>query len=349
MVLPNEQRVLTLLNAGRKKAKRDHAAEEAKKLGIMRGGNAGMFDPDDGGKVVGKCLCISLLRMHGLEFQAPEADFDNTDLMFEAGYTNEDSWASNLIGGLADTGEPLILKREEELPLTWKASNGVVGTGRADLALCKAAQPDVPAHGIELKLVCSLWTARDVLCGFPKMQHLIQASWYQHLMGLGVKYDLWYTCRSDFAIDIKNCQSFPHRDKVTKNSRFDGVFDWGPKGWVKKVTPFVRGFHLQSNKQGEVSFTEINHTGTVLAYNEWTMVEVPKIAAYYDELARLYRLHQDTEFQILPPIVVNHKGEKEGYTACQYCELQSYCKGRKITTTKQLVSAAQDAGFQQIG
>ena len=78
--------------------------------------------------------------------------------------------------------------REEELGLEWDI-NGVKASGRPDIVLKAESGEEL---GLELKMVASVWTARNVLLeNKPKMNHLIQAANYSYRMD--IPFQLWYT------------------------------------------------------------------------------------------------------------------------------------------------------------
>jgi hypothetical protein len=89
------------------------------------------------------------------------------------------------------------IKREEELNLELVLSSGRKVTGRPDMVVCLA--DGTPIRGIELKSVCSLWTAIDAkVKGKPKVAHLIQAGHYSKMMN--IPFEIWYTNRVEFSI-----------------------------------------------------------------------------------------------------------------------------------------------------
>jgi hypothetical protein len=208
-------KVKELLAKFRKITKDAYAEAETDKLGTLRGGNTGAMYTDSRGitRVIGKCARLTHLRSLGIQGVPDERAQD----MFDGGLANEHRWLEKM--ELAWDGK---IKAEEEIPTSWRTENGTLVTGRPDIVLCSkytltrhepvtyaidgvmyedrqavtTAHSD-PIHGLELKNVSSLWTARDVLFkGIPKMGHLLQTSHYS--WQLGVPFSLCYTSTAKY-------------------------------------------------------------------------------------------------------------------------------------------------------
>lgn len=181
---------------GQQLAMREGNDREREKIGTLRAGNTGMVMED--GRITSVCAARTYLRQQGIDTGDNDEDNGtrlNRELMFEAGRTNEDIWAANL------TRAGLTIKREEEIPTSWFASNGknlVTVSGRPDLVV---VDPDTqqPIRGLELKLISSLWKAKSTRFNKkPSMEHLLQAGHYS--WQLQVPFELWYTCRATYAV-----------------------------------------------------------------------------------------------------------------------------------------------------
>lgn len=220
--------VKKLLEAGRAKLDADHSAQERAKAGILRVGTSGIIIPVNGAEIIiGHCARKAMARTLG--FQQPVEE--NRHLMFGGGLANEDAVVADLTAGLP---AGFTLKREEEIGVSFKLSDGTEVSGRPDIVLCDAA--GAPVSGIECKAVCSIWTAKAV--GFernPKTDHLIQAGIYAKL--LGVPYTLVYSSRVDWVVP----------DWAARKGWFNGhdeITERNARGDVNKILPFEMYYDL---------------------------------------------------------------------------------------------------------
>ena len=142
----------------RMKTKKQDTKAEAEKVGRLRAGNSGLYIRE-ADQMIGSCPRKTRLRMDGINSDQFE-DLGTKPLMFQAGLANEDQWDKVLEAGWVQ-GRGGTLKREEEIGIKWETRSGISVTGRPDIVLCDSEEN--PVMGIELKMVCSLWTARDVL------------------------------------------------------------------------------------------------------------------------------------------------------------------------------------------
>lgn len=276
----------------------EHQVEESTKVGNLRGGNSGLLLED--GQVAGSCHRRAYIRMLGLEVDPPPA---NRLIMFDAGKFNEDYWFAKL--GKSWTGTVL---RESEVPTCWTTTNGKKVTGRPDLVLVDPA--GVRVLGLELKMVASIWTARDVrFQGQPKLSHLTQAAHY--MWQLGIPYRLIYTSYVDFAMVDWARKLFPLRDHPLAVH-----LEYNEKGDAKKVLPFHSIYSLRFDSSGKLQYCE-EGTGRW----ETTIVDIQGIQGYYDYISSI------EETKNLGPRVstLDLSGKKEGYSSCNYCPLNSIC------------------------
>lgn len=274
-----------------------HLKLEASKVGNLRAGNTGILEGDDIG---GKCHRLSLLRAEGYVVEEISKD---RDLMFDAGNGNEDLWNAKLAKSW-----PYSIKREEDIPVGWSTTNGTKVTGRPDLVLMDAEGK--PQHGLEFKLVSSMWTARDVLLGKPKPAHVMQAAHYSML--LDVPFDLVYTSRSDYGVTGWAQKHFPQ--KGSPNAKFA---EYNEKGEIKKVLPFNKMFPLRFTDSGVIELQKDPETGT---WHE-TIVSKKRIMDYFEFVSTM-RERRDLGPR---PQNVDAFGEKMSYSLCQYCPLKQHC------------------------
>lgn len=307
-----------LYSAGVDSMAKEHDDLEETKVGTLRAGNTGaMF----AGKVIGKCARQTLLRHLGISFEAIAA---SKRLMFDAGLSNEDIWVKALEEGIKASGEPYIIKREEDIPISWTTESGVAVTGRPDIVM--GIEEDgkfVPKKGLELKLASSLWTCRDTGIMFePKLMHLLQAGHYS--WQLGIPFELWYTNRAEFAVGSGwEQKTFPKKEEMLTD-----IVEWGKRKdkrtgkeieYVKKVLQFNQGYSLDWTDKGQLRYRPILE-GKELHYTS-TPITIEGIKAYYEEVLR------QKERKKLSPRPDNLKpdGSKGNYSICNYCPLMQIC------------------------
>lgn len=174
---------------GQKLNMRASSLREKAKVGTLRAGTTGILDAS--GRAIGVCPARAFLRMEGVAMN-DEDESDgrvNRELMFEAGRSNEDIWAANL----ESAGYTVL--REDDKPTTWTL-DGVDITGRPDIVIYDGLEP---IRGLELKLVSSLWKAKNYFFNrVPNLAHIMQATHYSNQ--LKIPFEIWYTNRASFAV-----------------------------------------------------------------------------------------------------------------------------------------------------
>jgi len=334
---------LLLEGALLEKAEKD--SKEAEKVGVLRGGNSGsLVQTDEGLRSIGGCARKALLRMLGTEVPDDE-DYGSKSLMFALGLANEDSWATWLERSWTGQGKGMLL-REEDVPTYWATRNGTPVTGRPDIVL--AGADGTPQHGLELKQISSMWTARDVLQDKPKTAHVCQAAHYS--MVLGVPFTLAYTSRVNFHVMGNQDQfswvqrHFPrygerHSDKCDyklddgKEATPEKVYKNGnvkpgrpaqpPSQQIFRVLPFVHTFTLSwedeedGTKRLWIAPSDLNFEEAARK----TLVTDEGIEEYYETAANA------VETDVLPPepAALDVFGNEAKWRDCQYCPLQAVC------------------------
>lgn len=301
-----------LLDDGRAGLEQDRLADESTKQQTFRIGSSGILH---NGTSIGKCHRLAIARYFGID--APVEKL--RQLMFAAGRANEDIWYEEL----ARAWDGSIL-REEEIPVSFTTKQGTLVTGRPDLVLCDNVPAPaeeggeveihaVPIKGIELKLVCSVWTARDVRFQLePKIDHLVQAANYSRL--LNIPFDLWYTNRVDYVIP----------DWAHRKGMFDKTSPYvelNKSGDIKKLTQFDSGFMLDWDG-GTLYYKPVEEE----AGNGWepTIITEDKLVGYFEWLDELISTKS------LGPRPSSDKvigGGKQSWSKCdpQYCPFAETC------------------------
>jgi len=203
------------------------ADQEAHPGSDWRGGNSGCIT--DSGQIIGYSPRTTVLRHMGVEMPA---SLDN-DLMFEAGYKNEEHWAELL------TLAEVPFKSEEEIPVKWALPNGETVGGRPDCVIGEPnAEEFTPRLGIEHKLISSngrLVEHAHFANARPNAQHVCQAAHYSWKMG--IDWVLAYTNRSwFFTFTYSRARFGNHRAMLVDSS--------GKTEKVILVRPFISMYNL---------------------------------------------------------------------------------------------------------
>jgi hypothetical protein len=313
-----------LIDLGRRKQQEKHDEQESEKLGTYRVGSGGIYYNNS---TVGTCHRVAIARYLGIE----QPISDDKQLMFSEGIGNEAITELDLMAG--NDGAYRIL-REDECPVLWTTEKGTQVTGRPDFVLSKELKPvasfretddggleQVPLKhtfelvaGLELKAICSIWTARDVYTNRqPKLNHLIQAAHYSSR--LNIPFELLYISRVNHAIVGDWVKSF-----FAKN--LSKAIELNDKGEPKNVLPFDSHFELQFN----------TNSGDVLCFRHledkldsgWTPTIVTQegIANYY---AYLDYLRESKDLGPRPNTVELDGTPCKGWVQCKYCEFKPMC------------------------
>ena len=210
----------------------------------------------------------------------------STSLMFAAGEKNEDSFIDVLQA--ADCGEILT---QSEAATKWEVAyaepNGELKidvTGSPDIVVRREGKLD---FGVELKLICSYWTARDVgpyAKRQPKLSHLAQALHYMWQLGKsqGQEYLPYYLTY----VNRMNWMTMGYKDFPEEHPSLS----FNEKGKPYKMSPFYSHYELKIGKDEMLYY---RHTEG----NDWqrTALDVAGIKEYYKLLAEcLYK-------KVLPP------------------------------------------------
>lgn len=309
---------IELINQGIANMQAKHAEGETLKLGNLRIGSSGVLAM--GGKVLGHCMRKAYLRQQGIDLDdTPE----NREHMFAAGRANEDIWLE-LLTAAAEPG--ITIKREEEFPVNVKLNNGTNLTGRPDIVL---HQDGVPIRILELKAASSLYTAIDTgILLKPKLAHVIQAMHYS--MRLNLPVELWYASRVDFAIT-----EFIKTKQPALSAKGNPRLEYGWNGSAKKILPYLQGYELSVQDNGQVCYKAIGQPDAKL---EHTVVTVEGILAFFEQVSEMKNSN------ILPPkpSKVDLDGGEAPWSLCDYCVLKPVCtnhKDKQIDTWAAKVSA----------
>lgn len=360
----------SLLTAARQKGRDDHKSGESAKLGTLRAGTTGILS--ENGDIAGQCHRKAHLRSLGVEIETPTVD---KLIMFELGFANEqvilDQLNSIINDNIASAPEgrtsPYVILTEEEIPISWKTSNGTVVSGRPDIVICEVSdrleyeilkETPKPLLGIEAKSCHSLWTVRDVLFGgAPKLDHMVQAAHY--MWKLNIPYKIIYKGYSQLGqgaagqSDNWVVKQFPkpgdpmseHIEYTYYEKRWDAtkgktVNSKRTEEEYWNLPPEKRNHGLKHLKQFEVVYDlRIDTHGRIQYKREssdiWTntIVTTQDIERYFEFVSQMAQ-KQDLGPR---PMTLDTSGEKANYSSCGYCPLQKVCD----TTDKQKLNYTQ--------
>lgn len=298
MTRPN---VKELIVNGIKLKQEENSLKDLSKTGTLRGGNSGCILED--GSVIGKCHRLSMLRSMGLQEPKPYS----TQLMFDAGFANEDINLDDL-----HRTWPHGIKCEEEIPISWYTANGTKVTGRPDKVLHK---DELPVEVIEEKQIVSIWSARDVvLKDTPKTDHVIQAAHYS--WQLGVPATLVYTLRGNLHIPPVKGGWF-QREALENIERFgEEYIELKGPDFPFKFKPFIKQFQL------EWRYDRLYYRG----FDDWVRTEVTTqgIESYYEKTSEM------PTRRVLGPMLSDKDlcGNK-AKDLCQHCVLEEECNSQQ--------------------
>jgi hypothetical protein len=222
--------------------------------------------------------------------------------MFAAGHYNEDAYCARLEKGLPPD---LMIKREEEIPISWTTKGGTVVSGRPDVVVC--TKDGVPQVGVELKLVCSVWTAKSVAFDFePKSSAVVQAAHYSKQ--LGVPFELVYTNSVQYVVPDWSARAKmfdPASPYVTLNA----------KGAIKQINPFQITYDVQWH-DGQVFYAKQGDPEWKPTIITWEATE--RFFDLLDTLKSMKRLGPR-------PSTYDCYGKKQTFDNCDYCSWNPYC------------------------
>ena len=291
---------------------------DAEAKGTLRGGSVGWMSPE--GEFVGTCPRRAYARMQGYNLE----DNSAKQPMFQGGHLSEEGIVELLKFQWNGT-----IKREEEVPIRWETANGTPVTGRPDIVLFPE-KSDRAHHGLELKLVSSLWTALEVI-QLPKTIHVLQAMHYSHI--LGIPWTLVYVNRtnwallSEFAMKKVPKQGEPGSEYVEYVER-NKIIEDKKEGGKKKIRftegkamlPFYHTYPLRWNAEGEVELK---------VGEEWqtSFISWDGIQRFYEFVSCI----NETGELGTKPVEVDVMGCAKNFDPCKYCPLLGKCDGKKMS------------------
>jgi len=298
---------LELLKQGREALQQQHQSLETQKLYTLRIGNSGMYSE---GKWYGQCPRRVIARYYGIQTEDTSGHRDSKFLMFDGGYTNEDSWVQLLTK--AWRGNVLRETECEVNTYIQSAEAPVPLSGRPDILLTdKLNQPVV---GFELKQVSSIWTARSVLVqGVPKLSHLCQALNYQILLKAPA-YELWYTARTKYPnFKFFGKLLFETEGETAVPAHLLQHCEFNDKGSIKALHPFMSGYKMEL-VDGKLVVTQM--TRDFVGEPQPTIITLEGIQDFWGEIVKCIKSDRLPE----APESVDVFGNRLSYKSCDYCD-----------------------------
>lgn len=257
----------TLVTSGEAVITEEHNKEEKKKLGALRGANAGYITPE--GVIAGHCPREAVLRYFGYG-----KEFDlSKKIMFAFGELAEEYLKSRITKSpkFAD----MKMLSQEETGIKWTTKQGIDVTGRPDIVL---TENEVPAIGIECKMICSAYTMLNRVPfgkeAIPDTGHLVQAAHYSWQLGakFGKEYIDWVICY----VSPVDWHATAHKELRNVPAVWDQFVERREDGAVLKVIPFITIYQLRF-KSGELYFKHESDT-------KWykTNITISGIQQYYE-------------------------------------------------------------------
>lgn len=294
----------------------EHAKSEEDKRGTLRGGSAGVMDPD--GNAAGTCHRRAHLRSIGIEIEDLPQD---KLVMFSGGRANEvvlEELLEDYLPEDKSKGQRKILK-EEEIPTSWETKNGTKVTGRPDIVLGYVTQGVFrPELGIEAKKSSSLWTARSVLFeGKPKTNHLIQAMHYSWQLGRqhgmdSLPFSLVYVGYDNYAVPDWAGKFFPKiGEPLSQYVSYNDNENSKNYGKPKAVLPFIKSYELTIEE------------GILHVDGEPTVLDTGSLERFYEYVSEMPKTR---DLGPMPLTIDALTGEELRYSNCDYCPMQKTCK-----------------------
>ena len=288
--------------------------EEKTKAGQLRAGNSGIFLED--GNMAGACPRKAYLRLNGIDIEPSDDRF----IMFEFGRENETIIIDKLKRQIGNTFD---VTGDDVNSFSWKLPSGRTVSGRPDVVI--SSKNGTALATLELKMVASLWTARDVVFNnSPKLAHIIQAS--HAMIKLGCPAKLVYIQPVDFQTPMwaNTVEQFPQPGEP-----FSELIEYtekevsGGRGQAKKKVMMPK----KVVPSRTVYDLEVDITGCIKYRREeskeaWTVTPVSQ-----ESIEAFYRFIDEMPSVGLGPRPLSLKacGDFENYTQCQYCELAGIC------------------------
>ena len=294
----------------------DRQARLQEGIGILRGGNTGLYEEGEAPAV--QCPRKTILRsFFGLE---PPPD-PAKDLIFENGLSSEGQVVHLLTEFAARNG----LTMHTQSFKTAHHIGGVLVSGSPDIVFLK---DDVPVKGMELKNMNSVYKALGVLHEECGVDAAAQAAHYSYALGK-LPWSVMYSSYTQHH-NLSSCYGAAAK-AVPQAPRFEHLIAWGKDKAGDDVPKSLLGFrtgwdlHWLPDDQVGISFSGLRPGGghplnTARSEIFPTIITWARIKAFYE-------LCNDPQGKTWPgrPSNPSLDGNKEKYKICDYCEWSGVC------------------------
>jgi hypothetical protein len=303
----------------------EHEIKSEAKKGNLRAGNTGIVLHD--GNFAGKCPRLAILRYHEIESPTDK----QTSIMFDLGNYNEEIFIRSLKEQL---GTGYEIKAQDEAGTLWTTAGGHNVSGSPD-TLVVISPDNTPVLGVELKSVCSVWTARSVLLeGQPQLAHLCQAGHY--MWQLGVPFKLVYTNYVNYEYPFTNSLSKEVQERVTPEWKHADKIEFRGKK-PGKIRPFHLIYDLRWGTSDMLEYREEGDSGF------WTETDV-SVAGIKDYFEQVSHAINNKQLPQERPLTIDVTGKRLNYTICdpKYCDFSDSCAKYEAYYDKWLASCRKD-------
>ena len=260
------------------------------------------------GNTIGECPRKAILRYLGIKTSAISTA---KSVMFEGGRLNELVWEQKL----KRVHSGIVWAGDEKPNDPRIVSDGNL-IGHVDVLLCDSSGKI--ETGIELKTVCSLWTAVSVFVEKqPKLEHLIQSGLYMKLLGLSeyklayTQYVNYYSPEYDFIAQKVNGQFGEFIESKTHKKKEI------PKNFLSRR----KIYDVKLDFRGYVDFKEEHGEET-----KYSPIDVSTCQKYIE----LCETAINDNSLPAPSLALDCLGNKCNYKKCQYCDLSEICGSDKL-------------------
>lgn len=308
--------ILDILKRDDMQQQEESKTQNKEKAGQLRAGNAGILMED--GNFAGSCPRRAFLRLKELDVEVDE----NRLVMFEFGRQNETIVIDKLRRQLGDS---VVVTGDDVNKIAWTTDSGRTVSGRPDIII--SDKTGKPLLVLEMKMIASLWTAKDVVFNnSPKLAHIIQAAHYGYTVGAPIK--LVYIQPVDFQTPMwgNTVEQFPKPGEplselieYTEKDVSQGRGKDAKKTRVmmpKKLLPSRTVYDVVVEEDGSVKYRKEGAKG---GYSK-TCVKMQDIESFYNAVEAM-----ETGPLGPRPVALNADGGFGSYTPCDYCELKGLC------------------------
>ena len=263
-----------LFKKGIEAEKLERARREAELAGSLRGGNTGYMV---NGQIHGRCAREAVLRYFGVD-----KDF-STSLRIQFAMAE---YAETMLIEKFGKATDLDIMTQDECSIEWDCG-GMPVKCSPDIVF---ANQGTPTLGVEVKMISSIWTLRNVtpfsfIPGKPNADHLCQAAHYSRKLGQQngtdfIPWKLLYICPVGYHAHTKDLRESSYNSEFLKRQ------DYG-KREVFKIESHMVTYDMTFDSTGRVLY-RLESEGREEAWTS-TPITAQGIEDYYNVVAECVR------------------------------------------------------------